>query len=94
MTSAWLCAVAAINPIRASRTACCIGSVVAPSNVNRLMTVSDSNLSPDEPANGIGHVGIIAPEPVNPTDHQRVAFPENVEQPFPLRSLAKACGDA
>jgi hypothetical protein len=54
----------------------------------------DANLAANELANGIGHVGIIAPKPVNPTNHQRVAFPKNVEQPFPLGSLTKTGGDA
>ena len=37
---------------------------------------------------------IIAPKTINPADHEDVAFPQNIEQPFSLGPFPKPCGDA
>ena len=41
----------------------------------------------------VGHVPVIAPEPVYPPHHQPVALSQNIEKSPPFRAFTKASGD-
>jgi hypothetical protein len=51
------------------------------------------NLPPNEFSNGVGHVLVVAPQPVDPTNNQGATFPQNIEQPFPLGSFPEPRGE-
>jgi hypothetical protein len=43
-----------------------------------------------ELADDFGHVCLVSPEPVNPTDNEHVATAEQIEQPLALIALGEA----
>ena len=69
-----------MNAINALRTAFCIGSLVAPSNV----------ILPD----GVAHVPVVTAKPVDPANDERVARTQDVEESATFRPIRQARADA
>ena len=86
VASAWAWAVAAMKAIRASRTACCIGSLVDAIEHHAVDDRADNHATPHEFADRVGYVAVVSAQPVHPTDNQGVARPEHIEQPLALRA--------
>jgi hypothetical protein len=55
---------------------------------------SNNDPTPNEFADGVGYIGIVSPESINPANYEEVTFPENIEQPFPLGPFPEPCGDS
>ena len=66
--------------------------MVAPSNVRPLITVRIT--TPHERADGVAHVCVVAAQPVDPADHERVAGPEQIEEPVTFWTIHEARMDA
>ena len=54
----------------------------------------DPNSATNELPNGVGHVLVIASEAIDPTNHQGVTLPQDIEKTSTFGTFAKASGDA